>query len=334
MSYSSPDNVSTTTKLKQKAQQELQALTERLSAFGEKAKRVLTRNKASASEYHNLSESLLSQDEAAGNGGGGQQPIGGDYFAGGRQQQQQQSHSSPQIGSWSGMIQHHHQSASEHVPGMADIPSEAEMMVQTTMLAREAAELLWETIAFQAGCENPDPQMKEQLEDLADKGKMLNSQLRGLIRNHLQSGGGSDGSSSETMLASALETKDMLDSCLGEYDKQNGSEPTAAAAAVAAPSASVPIDGNNSKDKLESVDALDAPPLIQLDDVFPPAPTVVATTGAGGSVGAGVQQQQPLPQSSPSNMEANPFADGFDTLAYHNTNANTNNNNVDSNNRF
>ena len=97
---------------------------ERLSAFGEKAKRVLTRNKTSASEYHNLSESLLSQDEAAGNGGGGQQPIGGDYFAGGRQQQQQQRHSSPQIGSWSGMVQHHHQNASEHVPGMADIPSE------------------------------------------------------------------------------------------------------------------------------------------------------------------------------------------------------------------
>lgn len=26
------------------------------------------------------------------------------------------------------------------------------MMVQTTLLAREAAELLWETIAFQSGC--------------------------------------------------------------------------------------------------------------------------------------------------------------------------------------
>ena len=28
------------------------------------------------------------------------------------------------------------------------------MMVQTTLLAQEAAELLWETIAFQAGSEN------------------------------------------------------------------------------------------------------------------------------------------------------------------------------------
>ena len=36
---------------------------------------------------------------------------------------------------------------------VGEIPSQEELMVQTTHLAREAAELLWETIAFQAGCD-------------------------------------------------------------------------------------------------------------------------------------------------------------------------------------
>merc|ERR1712176_1463381 len=64
-----------------------------------------------------------------------------------------------------------------------------------------------------------DPQMVEQMADLADKATSLTSQLRGLIRNHLQGGGGEEEGQqgSESLLASALEVKDMLDSCLSEY---------------------------------------------------------------------------------------------------------------------
>ncbi len=127
------------------------------------------------------------------------------------------------------------------------------------------------------------------MNDLAEKADLLASQLRGLIRDHLQQPGGA-----ESILAEALEAKDMLDSCLSEYNNASSS------------------DGNgNSNDKggatLEKVDTqdiLEAPPLIQLDDQAP-AQATAAMAGAGASGGA-------LP---PSNPPTDPFA-SFDALTY------------------
>mmetsp|Transcript_31712 Transcript_31712/g.68636 ORF Transcript_31712/g.68636 Transcript_31712/m.68636 type:complete len:294 (-) Transcript_31712:161-1042(-) len=273
-SYSLPrdqEKESATHRFKQRASQEFQNLTDRLSAFGEKAKQVLTGNSRPGGQYQNLSESLLSDDtnddananainNSATGGGGDYMPVqmSGPGGAG-------------------------HQSAA--VPGMADVPSQAELMVQTTMLAKEAAELLWETIAYSGG---KDGEMKGQLKDLAEKADLLASQLRGLIRNHLQQPGGA-----ESILADALEAKDMLDSCLSEYNGPSNNDNN--------------NDGNtnggntNNNGMLEKVDTqdiLEAPPLIQLDDQAPPA-----------NAQAGAQQ---LPQSNP---PVDPFA-SFDALTY------------------
>ncbi len=98
------------------------------------------------------------------------------------------------------------------------------MMMEVTYLAKEAAELLWETVAMQAGDPSPSPEMTVTTADLADKAQMLNSQLRGLIRN--------DEGKSEVLLAEALEANDMLDSCLSEYNagKSGGANGTQAEA--------------------------------------------------------------------------------------------------------
>mmetsp|Transcript_13750 Transcript_13750/g.34547 ORF Transcript_13750/g.34547 Transcript_13750/m.34547 type:complete len:202 (-) Transcript_13750:609-1214(-) len=112
-SYSLPrdqQKESATHRFKQRASQEFQNLTDRLSAFGEKAKQVLTGNSRPGGQYQNLSESLLSDDanddananainNSATGGGGDYMPVqmSGPGGAG-------------------------HQSAA--VPGMADVPSQ------------------------------------------------------------------------------------------------------------------------------------------------------------------------------------------------------------------
>ena len=62
-------------KFKQRAAQEIKNLSDRLSAFGEKAKRALTGqgrgDHSHAGAYNNLNESLLSQEVSGGGGGGG-----------------------------------------------------------------------------------------------------------------------------------------------------------------------------------------------------------------------------------------------------------------------
>jgi len=274
---------STAERLKTKAAEVGQKLSERLSAFGEKAKRVLTGqargDTSHAGAYANLNESLLSQD-----GGDASQSAGLHAATNGLPPS---SHAGIATAS----------SGSEAVPGLADIPSEAEMMVQTTLLAQEAAELLWETIAFQAGSENKDPQMVAQMTDLTEKAEMLNSQLRGLIRNHLQ--GTTDGTS-EQMLASALEAKDMLDSCLTEYKKTCGS-------------GSVPSEHQNQQQvaadppqqqHLDTIDAVEPAPLIDLDDLLP-APSTQAPTATTHLTAPGAD---PFAGSSPgAGAPGNPF---------------------------
>lgn len=235
-------------KFKQRAAQEIKNLSDRLSAFGEKAKRALTGqgrgDHSHAGAYNNLNESLLSQ-EVSEEGGEGGQTVAAMANAG------------PELAAGAGGIN----------PGstagglVGEIPSQEELMVQTTHLAREAAELLWETIAFQAGCDEKDPQMVAQLEDLAQKAGLLNSQLRGLVRNQLEG----VGSGSESVLASALEAKDMLDSCLSQYEHPSGGGGDHGGAAEATPAA----NANQAPQHLEAVDALEPPPLIQLDDDAP-----------------------------------------------------------------
>ncbi|WZN67140.1 hypothetical protein HKI87_18g87120 [Chloropicon roscoffensis] len=235
-------------KFKQRAAQEIKNLSDRLSAFGEKAKRALTGqgrgDHSHAGAYNNLNESLLSQ-EMSEEGGEGGQTVAAMANAG------------PELAAGAGGIN----------PGstagglVGEIPSQEELMVQTTHLAREAAELLWETIAFQAGCDEKDPQMVAQLEDLAQKAGLLNSQLRGLVRNQLEG----VGSGSESVLASALEAKDMLDSCLSQYEHPSGGGGDHGGAAEATPAA----NANQAPQHLEAVDALEPPPLIQLGDDAP-----------------------------------------------------------------
>jgi len=263
-------------RIRQKAAQEFHLLTERLSAFGEKAKRVLKGENRHQGQYTNLNESLLSEEDMSTE----QQQRNGDYYAG------QQSATTAFTGGARVARSTDHQSVE------LDIPSDAEMMVQTTTLAKEAAELLWETIAFHAGCDDKDPQIAVQMTDLVEKAEMLNSQLRGLIRNHLAQGGGgtaTDEQVSETMLATALEVKDMLDSCLGEYSKAIGDEgrPAVAQSNLQA----VETDDPNTLGTLDAVQ-VDAP-LIDLGDALPPPQST--------------SHQQQLPQST-SSMPVDPFA--------------------------
>jgi hypothetical protein len=301
-----------------KMREEFNHLTERLSAFGEKAKRVLTRNKDHAGQYANLNESLLDEEE-------NDHTEQGDYFTGTGGGSSYRVNSST-TNSNNGRGRERTSDAMNNNLHL-NIPSEAEMMVQTTSLAKEAAELLWETIAFQSGCaeSEKDPQMVEQMADLADKATSLTSQLRGLIRNHLS--GASEGIS-ESMLADALEVKDMLDACLGEYketqqqpqqvEEESGKKSAITPAAAGGglkksnnvANANANVNGNSG---LDAVQGIQDAPLIQLDydeDVLPPP---ARTTPAD----VQQQQQQQLPQSTPARTSVvDPFSNAFDTLQF------------------
>jgi len=312
-----------------KMREEFNQLTERLSAFGEKAKRVLhIGNKDHAGEYSNLNESLLDEEE---NGHHGPQ---GDYFT------SSGSAHAYQVNNHSGNHERNRRNSernrreqNDFSSGNVHLPSEAEMMIETTSLAKEAAELLWETIAFQAGCADSekDPQMVEQMADLADKATSLTSQLRGLIRNHLQGGGGEEEGQqgSESLLASALEVKDMLDSCLSEY-KETQKTQQQQQQQLSSPHSNGGLKKDQTSDVgLDAVpEAEDPAPLIQLDDfdngdVLPPpaVPTSVKPPTSS-------QSQSQLPQSTPARGSiVDPFSNAFDTLQFGASNANVQPNN-------
>jgi len=131
--------------------------------------------------------------------------------------------------------------------------------------------------------------LQGQLKDLAEKADLLASQLRGLIRNHLQQPGGA-----ESILADALEAKDMLDSCLSEYNGPSNNDGNTNGGNTNGGNS----NNNGMLEKVDTQDILEAPPLIQLDDQAPPA-----------NAQAGAQQ---LPQSNP---PVDPFA-SFDALTY------------------
>lgn len=149
--------------------------------------------------------------------------------------------------------------------------------------------------------------MAAQMEDLVQKAEMLNSQLRGSIRNQIEGIGG-DQAASESALADALEAKDMLDSCLGEYKKasEGGSQPHSGAPQ--------PNDGatrTEGGDHLDSIEALEPPPLIQLEDEIPPPSTQAPTTSPLLSA--------PSPPADPfvgSPHSSIPYDTSMDTLPY------------------
>mmetsp|Transcript_2090 Transcript_2090/g.4807 ORF Transcript_2090/g.4807 Transcript_2090/m.4807 type:complete len:269 (-) Transcript_2090:206-1012(-) len=108
-------------KMREKAEQQLQILKSRLVSFGDRAKAVLTGKPAGG--YTDLNQSLLSQGEGEEDPTVDAHPSAG---AAGRQHHQQQV---------ARVVQH--------------IPSQTELLLELTHLSKEAAELLWETIAMQ-----------------------------------------------------------------------------------------------------------------------------------------------------------------------------------------
>jgi len=253
-------------------------LKDRLSAFGERAKAALT---GKPSGYNALNESLLNQSSGREDDF---RPNAGldDYHAAAAQVPSQQHGDYQPPGATQG------NAAGVH------IPSQAEMMMEVTYLAKEAAELLWETVAMQAGDPSPSPEMTVTTADLADKAQMLNSQLRGLIRN--------DEGKSEVLLAEALEANDMLDSCLSEYNagKSGGANGTQAEASAGAsnPAATPQTAGYEA-------------PLIQLDDDMDALPPPAASASAAVPVSSGPTDMGAL------QANANPFASttGVDPFA-------------------
>ena len=179
--------------------------------------------------------------------------------------------------------------------------------------------------------------MVEQMADLADKATSLTSQLRGLIRNHLQGGGGEEEGQqgSESLLASALEVKDMLDSCLSEYketQKTQQQQQQQQQQQLSSPHSNGGLKKDQTSDVgLDAVpEAEDPAPLIQLDDfdngdVLPPpaVPTSVKPPTSSQS-----QSQSQLPQSTPARGSiVDPFSNAFDTLQFGASNANVQPNN-------
>ena len=174
--------------------------------------------------------------------------------------------------------------------------------------------------------------MVEQMADLADKATSLTSQLRGLIRNHLQGGGGEEEGQqgSESLLASALEVKDMLDSCLSEYKETQKTQQQQQQQQLSSPHSNGGLKKDQTSDVgLDAVpEAEDPAPLIQLDDfdngdVLPPpaVPTSVKPPTSS-------QSQSQLPQSTPARGSiVDPFSNAFDTLQFGASNANVQPNN-------
>merc|ERR1719235_2883446 len=100
------------------------------------------------------------------------------------------------------------------------VPTPEEELLQTSQLAKEAAELLWEFLAL-GTAEVQDADIHAHLSTLLANARVLQAQMRGHISNY--QGG------NEAGLATALEASDMLTTCLQEYEGSRGSAPQAPA---------------------------------------------------------------------------------------------------------
>ncbi|KAL4458365.1 hypothetical protein ABPG75_013230 [Micractinium tetrahymenae] len=108
--------------------------------------------------------------------------------------------------------------AGVHRTSAQPLPSQADELQELSVLAKDAAEILWEMVAMGEG--------GAAVEDMKSKGRQLQAQLRGAIGD-FQGG-------DEAVFARAFESFDMLSRCLDEQ------EAPAAAAPAAAPAAAVP----------------------------------------------------------------------------------------------
>jgi len=235
-------------KMREKAEQQFQLLKEKLGAFGERAKSVLT-GRPNGYTNLDLNQSLLDSDNNQNNEGSDGRP---DDFHTGVQ---------PGPAKQSSLKDIH-------------IPTHPEMMLEVTHLSKEAAQLLWETIAMQAGLDDPSPEMVATTEDLVEKAQMLHSQLRGLIRN--------DDGTVEVLLAEAFEANDMLSSCLDEYKASKGGkykkghEEGVLANEQGAPASEQGLTLPPKNDLMEA-------PLIQLDDTMDALPSAAPSGPQGES---------------------------------------------------
>lgn len=147
------------------------------------------------------------------------------------------------------------QHASQDLAAM--VPSQAEQVVQTTQLAKEAASLLWEAIAFQGS--DPDPEVQTHLNGLKENAGLLGKQLRGMLTSY-------EGAE-EALLAEALEALDMLNTCLEEP------EPPAAGAGLGC--VGPPHTWPDAQAAEGAAAAAAVGPLIDLGEPEPPAPVAV-----------------------------------------------------------
>ncbi|PRW59857.1 hypothetical protein C2E21_1451 [Chlorella sorokiniana] len=101
--------------------------------------------------------------------------------------------------------------------GLPAPPSQADELQELSVLAKDAAEILWEMVAMGEG--------GAAVEDMKSKAGQLQAQLRGLISDYQ----GGD----EAIFAKAFEAFDMLSRCLEEQNAPQQQELPPAAAAVA-----------------------------------------------------------------------------------------------------
>lgn len=105
----------------------------------------------------------------------------------------------------------------------AALPSQADEMRELSVLAKDAAEILWEMVALGEG--------GDQVSEMKTTATQLQAQLRGIINDY--SGG------DETLLMGALESFDMLTRCLDDNKDPIAAPAAAAEEAPAAASADV-----------------------------------------------------------------------------------------------
>ena len=138
------------------------------------------------------------------------------------------------------------------------VPTPEEELLQTSQLAKEAAELLWEFLAL-GTAEVQDADIHAHLSTLLANARVLQAQMRGHISNY--QGG------NEAGLATALEASDMLTTCLQEYEGSRGSAPQAPAP---------PSSGYQAPQPLAEPQPAPAPAAAQAAAAASPFPAVAA----------------------------------------------------------
>ena len=149
------------------------------------------------------------------------------------------------------------------------VPTPEEELLQTSQLAKEAAELLWEFLALgTAGVQDAD--IHAHLSTLLANARVLQAQMRGHISNY--QGG------NEAGLAMALEASDMLTTCLQEYEGSHGAAPQVRAPPSSGYQAPQPLAEPLPAPAATAAAAAASPfPAVAAPPSFPPVPGPAAT---------------------------------------------------------